>query len=99
MTSLGKRLITSAKQARRIARGEAEPARVHVPADVDVQAIRKRLKLSQDRFAARFGIQSSTVRDWEQGRRKPEGPARVLLMVIDKEPNAVERALKKASAA
>lgn len=98
MTSLGKRLIASAKQARQIARGEAKPARVHVPAEVDVQEIRKRLKLSQDSFAVRFGIQSSTVRDWEQGRRKPEGPARVLLMVIDKEPKAVERALKKSVA-
>jgi putative transcriptional regulator len=95
MTSLGKRLITSAKQARAIARGDAEPARVHVPAEVDVWAIRKRTGLSQIRFAVRFGIPPATVRDWEQGRRKPEGPARVLLMVIDKEPKAVDRALKK----
>jgi putative transcriptional regulator len=100
MNSLGNRLIASAKAARKIARGEANPKtyRVHVPSEVDVQAIRKKLKLSQGAFAVRFGIPAATVRDWEQRRRKPEGAARVLLMVIDKEPEAVSRALQQAVA-
>ncbi len=65
---------------------------VEVPM-IDVAAMRKKLGLSQDRFAASFGVSVSTVRNWEQGRRHPEGPARVLLRVIDKEPEAVLRAL------
>lgn len=62
--------------------------------DVDVAVLRKRLGLSQDRFAAIFGISAKTVRNWEQGVRHPEGPARVLLQVIDVEPEAVMRALR-----
>src|SRR5262245_6106493 len=80
-----------------IARGAATKRsyRVHVPADVNARAIRKKMKLSQEEFATRFGIPTATLRDWEQGRRKPEGPARALLMVIKKEPEAVERALRR----
>ena len=95
MSTLGKRLIKAAKEARSIARGEADPAtyRVHVPADIDVRTIRRRLKLTQAEFARRFGIPPGTLRDWEQGRRHPEGPARAFLLVIQHEPKAVERAL------
>lgn len=98
MSKLGSRLIKAAREGRAIARGEADPAhyRVHVPADVDVRKIRKALKLSQEQFAARFGIQPATLRDWEQHRRRPEGPARVLLQVIKNEPEAVSRALEHA---
>ena len=65
---------------------------VEVPS-VDVAAARKKLGLSQDKFAVAFGVSPATVRNWEQGRRHPDGPARVLLRVIDKEPEAVLRAL------
>ena len=67
-----------------------------MPPTVDVAAIRKRLGLTQTAFAGRFGVPIGTLRDWEQGRRAPEGPARSLLMVIDREPEAVERALASA---
>jgi putative transcriptional regulator len=70
--------------------------RVHVPHDVDVKAIRNRLGLTQAGFAARFGFPKSTVTDWEQRRRKPEASARILLTIIDREPEAVERALTAA---
>lgn len=63
------------------------------PAKVDVRAIREKTKLSQSEFAARFGFTAAAVRQWEQGRRYPHGPARVLLTIIDREPNAVRRAL------
>ena len=63
------------------------------PANVDVRAIREKMKLSQSEFAARFGFTASAVRQWEQGRRYPHGPARVLLTIIAREPNAVRRAL------
>jgi putative transcriptional regulator len=97
MSKLGKRLIQAAQEARAIARGKADPStcRVHVPAEIDVKAIRTRLRLSQSEFARRFGIPPGTLRDWEQHRRRPEGPARVLLVVIDQEPEAVNRALAR----
>jgi putative transcriptional regulator len=99
MTALGRRLIKAVRNARAIARGEADPAayRVYVPADIDVQAIRKRIGMSQGAFAARFGIPPGTLRDWEQNRRRPEGPARALLMIIDEAPDVAARALEKAS--
>jgi putative transcriptional regulator len=70
--------------------------RVHLPGNIDAQAIRKRLGLSQAEFSARFGIPPGTLRDWEQGRRVAERPARVLLKVIENDPTAVERALAAA---
>ncbi len=95
------KIAAGLKDAIAIARGEADPAsyRVRVPADVDVVKIRKRLKLSQADFAQRFGIPQRTVQEWEQGRRRPEGAARTLLLVIDKEPVAVSRALDHVHAA
>ncbi|MPZ58313.1 MAG: helix-turn-helix domain-containing protein [Rhizobiales bacterium] len=98
MNKMGQRLMAAAKEARAFARGEADAStyRVHVPANVNVQKIRRKLDLSQAEFAARFGIKPGTLRDWEQKRKTPEGPARVLLMVIDREPEAVQRALEPA---
>ena len=96
MSKLGKRLLQSAKEARTIARGEAEAARAFVPATVDVAAIRKKTGLSQDRFAQQFGLSLAAIRDWEQMRRTPDPAARTLLIVIDREPEAVRRALEPA---
>ena len=96
MTKLGERLLASIAEARAIARGEMEPARVFTPEPVDVAGIRKSLGLSQDRFARRFGLSAATVRDWEQGRRYPDTPARNLLKVIQYAPETVERALAAA---
>jgi putative transcriptional regulator len=67
--------------------------RVHVPEQVDVRKIRTRLGLSQEVFAATYGFTLSAVRDWEQGRRRPERSARILLKIVEKEPEAVSRAL------
>ena len=61
--------------------------------DIDVAALRHRLELSQYQFARRFGFPLSTLRKWEQGARRPSGASRTLLTIIDREPNAVERAL------
>ena len=93
MSKLGKRLINAAKSAQAIAKGEADPKtyKVHVPAHLDVRAIRTKLKMSQNAFAARFGILPSTLRDWEQNRRHPDGAARVLLMVKRQIANEVAR--------
>ncbi len=72
---------------------ERQGMRVHVPETVDVKAIRRATGLSQARFAERFGFDLASIRNWEQGRRRPEGPARVLLMVIKHNPQAVQDAL------
>ena len=76
-------------------RGEVElPCRViDDPSAERIRALRKRLKLSRERFAERFGLDARAVQDWEQGRRVPDRAARVLLTVIDREPEAVIRAL------
>ncbi len=71
-------------------RGKAHHEKI---ADVDITVLREKLGLSQDRFAALFGLSPRTLLNWEQGVRHPEGAARILLQVIDREPNAVMRAL------
>ena len=78
-------------------RGEAElPCRiVDDPAAGRILALRKRLRLSRQRFADRFGLDARAVQDWEQGRRVPDRAARVLLTVIDHDPETVVRALGK----
>lgn len=100
MSKAGQRLITSMKQAVAISKGEADPStyRIYsVGPGINVQAIRLRLGLSQAKFAERFGFSLDTVRKWEQGQRQPTGAARVLLMVIDKNPQAVVDALETAA--
>jgi putative transcriptional regulator len=76
-----------------IVEGRAQAPRVYIPEEMDVKAIRAKLGLSQAAFAARYGFTASAVKEWEQRRRKPEAAARVLLKVIEHEPEAVERAL------
>jgi putative transcriptional regulator len=67
-----------------------------VPEAVDVAALRHALGLSQAAFARRFGLDVTAVQAWEQGRRRPDRTARVLLAVIAREPEAVRRALAAA---
>jgi len=98
MSKAGKKIIEGLEEALRYARGEDTGARVTVVEVPDVPAIRKKLGLSQEDFARNFGVSLGTLRNWEQGSRQPEGPARVLLKVIDREPDAVKRALVEASA-
>ena len=97
--SVGQEIITGLKEAIAWAGGENIPVRVttvRVPT-IDVRAVRRRLGLSQSEFAAKFGFQPATLKNWEQGRTRPDGPARVLLAVIARHPEAVEDALSKAS--
>jgi putative transcriptional regulator len=94
MSKVGKQLLAAAREARAFARGEAvEGFRVHVPDQIDVKAVRNKLGVSQTEFATFFGVDVASVRNWEQGRRRPEGPARVLLKVIEHRPEAVREAL------
>ena len=100
MSKAGSRILHSVRKARTFARGEISDGFVaHVPAEIDVKAIRQKLGLSQQTFALRFGFTPAAVRDWEQRRRQPEQAARVLLMLIDESPQTVERVLRKAATA
>lgn len=86
-------LIESVREGGRILRGEAKPSREFSFSSEDVQAIRKKLNKSQDEFALMIGVSVATLRNWEQGRRQPHGPARALLKVAAENPKAVEKAL------
>lgn len=82
-------LISSVREGGAILRGEASPSRTFSIEGPDIKEIRRGYQLSQDQFAALLGISVGTLRNWEQGRRTPEGPARVLLQVAAKHPEAV----------
>jgi putative transcriptional regulator len=86
-------LVTSIKQAGKIRRGEAKPARVVVFKAADIKAVRLKLEKSQIEFAMMIGVSVATLRNWEQGRRTPDGPAMALLKVAARDPKAVAAAL------
>lgn len=78
------------------AQGDASRAVAHVPPAIDVRAIRKGLGLTQEEFALRYGFSIARIRDWEQGRSRPDGAVRAYLLVIEREHEAVDRALQAA---
>ncbi len=82
-------LVASVREGGAILRGEAAPSRQFVVEKLDVKNIREGYRLSQEQFALLLGISVKTLRNWEQGRRAPEGPARVLLQVVAHHPEAV----------
>jgi putative transcriptional regulator len=86
-------LVTSVRQAGRIKRGEVKPARKFEVRAEDVKAIRTKLNKSQSEFALMIGVSVSTLQNWEQGRRQPEGPARALLKIASENPAAVAAVL------
>ena len=87
-------IMRGLQEARDHLQGKSVPGVVvHIPADLDVARIRKRTGLSQPNFADRIGVSVSTLRNWEQGRRVPEGPARVLLGMLDRNPGIVAEVL------
>ncbi|MCO5162791.1 MAG: helix-turn-helix domain-containing protein [Mesorhizobium sp.] len=98
MTKPGSRILQGAREALAFAEGRADidAFRVHVPETVDVKKIRRKLGLTQQAFAARYGFTVGRVRDWEQGRSPVDTSSRILLLVIENEPEAIERALAAA---
>ncbi|MBI5195107.1 MAG: helix-turn-helix domain-containing protein [Nitrospirae bacterium] len=82
-------LLESVKQGGAIMQGVMKPSRIIAFPESEVRKIREHYGLSQDNFASLMGISVATLRNWEQGRRKPEGPARVLLMVAARHPEAL----------
>ena len=94
MTGLFNRIIAGLGEAVDHAEGrEVAGMVVHVPDNIDVAAVRERSGFSQPVFASRIGVNVATLRNWEQGRRAPEGPARVLLAMLDRNPRIVEETL------
>ena len=89
-TEFGREIETALSEVLDHVRGETDlPCRI--------VALRKRLRLSRQKFADRFGLDVRALQEWEQGRRVPDRAARVLLTVIDQEPKAVVRALGHAA--
>jgi putative transcriptional regulator len=90
-------LLESVREGGAIVRGKRRASRRTTFEEPDVAAIREAYGLSQDRFASLLGISVRTLQNWEQGRRQPHGPARVLLRVAAKHPKAVLDVVRKAS--
>lgn len=90
-----RKILDGLSEAVAHARGDlrAREVRIDVPDAIDVRAVRASLGLSQAQFAMMFGFKLDTVRNWEQAKRVPHAQARALLRIIEKEPDAVKRAL------
>jgi len=86
-------LAQSTKQAGRIRRGTLRAGKIRSIRPADVRAIRNKLGKSQSEFALMIGVSVATLQNWEQGRRRPEGPAQALLRIAEKNPRAVADAL------
>jgi putative transcriptional regulator len=87
------KLLESVGQAGEIASGRRRATRVFSVAPTNIKALRAQTQLSQPDFAALLGVEVSTLRNWEQGRREPTGPAKALLRAIRNDPKNVLRAL------
>ncbi len=77
--------------------GELKVGKIHIPAEIDAAAIRAKTGLSQISFSKQIGVSVATLRNWEQGRRVPDGPAQVLLRLLNEDPKIVQRTLKSAA--
>jgi putative transcriptional regulator len=95
MSKLFREMAQGTAEARAYMEGERKGYKVTLPESVDVRGLRKRLRLSQNRFAASFGLSVDAVRHWESGRRRPEAAARALLILIAADPKFVMRSLAR----
>jgi len=86
-------LLSSVKEAGQIRRGEVKASRRFLYNSIDVKKIRKKVGLTQDKFAVMMGIPLSTYQKWEQGSRKPTGAAAALLTIFDRDPKHAIKAL------
>jgi len=90
-------LLESVREGAAIMRGEQGPSRKFIIEEPDVKEIREQYNLSQSQFASLLGISVKTLQNWEQGRRVPRGPARVLLQVAARHPDAVWDVVRRGS--
>lgn len=86
-------------EALAVARGEAEPYKLHVPAEIDVKGIRMRTGLTQKDFASTFGFGFDQLKQWEQGRSRPVQAMRAYLLLINSEPQKMVQALRQINSA
>ncbi len=93
MSDFFKSIKQGLEEAVDYSRGKCPKAIIHKFSSVDVKSVRSKMGMSQTEFASAFGISVSTLRHWERGDRVPHGPALVLLNVVEREPQAVLRAL------
>ena len=96
MTQISNSIRKALKEAIAYTEGQADISayKVKVPEKIDVKAIRSRLEMTQEEFAGRFGFSVNTLRHWERGSRHPEGATRAYLVVIEKAPKEVQKALR-----
>ncbi|MBW1784276.1 MAG: helix-turn-helix domain-containing protein [Deltaproteobacteria bacterium] len=87
------KLVASIKEAGEIKAGRKEPSRVFEIKPPEIKTVREKLNVSQNEFALMIGVSVRTLQNWEQGRRKPEGPAKALLRIASRNPGAVLDAL------
>lgn len=95
--NIGNEIIKGMEEAIDYMRGKKTRVSVHkveIPSKINVRAIRKNLKLSRQEFADRFGFSARTLQHWEQGDRHPHGPARILLLLLQREPTTIEGILR-----
>ncbi len=92
-STVGEEILQGAREALAAIKGDTTAVRVTIIPRIDVGEIRRRLKMTQAEFSRAFGLSLDSVKNWEQGHRAPEGPAKVLLAVIAKDPQAVQDAL------
>ena len=93
-TRLGRRLIEAAEETLAHIRGEIELETYTLPGPINVKAIRRKVGMSQARFAAAFALNPRTLQEWEQGKAQPDGAVRAYLTVIERNPGAVVEALR-----
>jgi putative transcriptional regulator len=87
------KLLQSVKQMGTIMKGGKLPHRKMTLTELDVKVLRERTGLTQADFSRMIGVSIRTLQNWEQGRREPEGPAKALLRVVERDPQAVLSAL------
>jgi putative transcriptional regulator len=95
--NIGNEIIKGMEDAVGYMRGKKPRVAVHkveIPSDVDVRAIREKLHLSRQEFADRFGFSARTLQHWEQGDRHPHGSARILLLLLYRDPAVIEDILR-----
>jgi putative transcriptional regulator len=91
-------LIQGMEEARTFIRtGVLKGGKIHIPVEIDAAAIRAKTSLSQLNFSKQIGVSVATLRNWEQGRRVPDGPAQVLLRMLNQDPGIVQRTLMSAA--
>lgn len=95
--NIGNEIIRGMTEAVEYIRGNKRTAKVHkveIPNEIDVREIREHLNLSRKEFADSFGFSSRTLQHWEQGDRVPHGSARVLLLLLQRDPAAIAKLLR-----